>query len=97
MQLPDVNVLIALFDPAHVHHESAHLWFTTARGAGWAACPITENGFIRVVSNPAYPTVAPSVSEFCRDEHHRFLPKLERALAGTGCEHVVHMPAFKRR
>lgn len=81
MQLPDVNVLIALFDPAHVHHESAHLWFETARGDGWATCPITENGFVRVVSNPGYPTVAPSVceaidklTEFCRDKHHRFVP-----------------------
>lgn len=53
--LLDVNVLVALFDPAHVHHEPAHQWFGVHRGDGWAACPITENGFLRVVSNPTYP------------------------------------------
>jgi len=53
--LLDVNVLVALFDPVHVHHELAHRWFTQERTAGWATCPLTENGFVRVLSNPAYP------------------------------------------
>jgi toxin-antitoxin system PIN domain toxin len=53
--LLDVNVLVALFDPLHVHHELAHSWFAGARAAGWASCPITENGLVRVVANPAYP------------------------------------------
>lgn len=53
--LLDVNVLIALFDPEHVHHEAAHDWFEVRRGDGWATCPITENGFVRVASNPNYP------------------------------------------
>ena len=52
--LLDVNVLVALFDPDHVHHEVAHDWFADHRGQGWATCPITENGFVRIVSNPAY-------------------------------------------
>ncbi|MEJ2206616.1 MAG: PIN domain-containing protein [Gemmatimonadota bacterium] len=64
--LLDVNVLVALFDPEHVHHEAAHRWFAGARSAGWATCPLTENGLVRVVSNPAYPgrrtTVADAVS-----------------------------------
>ena len=55
IHLLDVNVLVALFDPVHVHHEAAHAWFAHARGSGWASCPMTENGFVRVVSNPAYP------------------------------------------
>jgi toxin-antitoxin system PIN domain toxin len=50
----DVNVLVALFDPDHVHHEAAHGWFAANRDAGWATCPLTENGLIRVLSNPAY-------------------------------------------
>ena len=53
--LLDVNVLVALFDPGHIHHDPAHNWFSEARGAGWATCPMTENGFVRVISNPAYP------------------------------------------
>ena len=52
--LLDVNVLVALFDPDHVHHETAHDWFAEHREQGWATCPLTENGFVRVVSNPAY-------------------------------------------
>lgn len=53
--LLDVNVLVALFDPTHLHHEVAHRWFGSVREAGWASCPVTENGFLRVLSNPAYP------------------------------------------
>ena len=53
--LLDVNVLVALFDPMHIHHEAAHEWFGRNRSQGWATCPLTENGFIRVVSNPHYP------------------------------------------
>jgi toxin-antitoxin system PIN domain toxin len=53
--LLDVNVLVALFDGAHTHHEVAHEWFAAQRELGWATCPLTENGFVRVLSNPAYP------------------------------------------
>jgi uncharacterized protein len=52
-----VNVLVALFDPDHVHHELAHDWFADQKAHGWATCPMTENGCIRVLTNPAY--VAP--------------------------------------
>lgn len=53
--LLDVNVLVALFDPAHAHHETAHRWFGPNRASGWATCPLTENGLVRVISNPSYP------------------------------------------
>ena len=53
--LLDVNVLIALIDPAHVGHDAAHRWFEKERGAPWATCPLTENGVIRIVSHPRYP------------------------------------------
>ena len=63
--LLDVNVLVALFDPGHLHHEAAHHWFASAREEGWATCPMTQNGLVRVISNPAYPgrrtTVADAV------------------------------------
>lgn len=55
--LLDVNVLVALFDPAHPDHEDAHQWFGRNRKRGWATCPLTINGCVRVLSNPAYPTV----------------------------------------
>lgn len=58
VSLLDVNVLVALFDPDHLHHEFAHDWFADHRGQGWATCSITENGLVRILSNPAYgPTV----------------------------------------
>lgn len=53
--LLDVNVLIALIDPGHVAHNNAHDWFAATGQAGWATCPITENGVIRILGNPKYP------------------------------------------
>lgn len=49
--LLDVNVLIALAWPNHVHHHAARRWFDTAAGEGWATTPVTELGFVRVSSN----------------------------------------------
>lgn len=53
--LLDVNLLLALTDPMHVHHESAHRWFAEKGRKAWATCPLTENGFIRIASHPTYP------------------------------------------
>jgi toxin-antitoxin system PIN domain toxin len=52
--LLDVNLLVALFDPDHIHHTLAHDWFADHRSAGWATCATTENGFVRVLANPHY-------------------------------------------
>ncbi len=52
--LLDVNVLVALFDPDHIHHDLAHDWFAEQRPVGWATCPLTENGLVRVLSHPRY-------------------------------------------
>ena len=52
--LLDVNVLVALFDPDHIHNEAAHNWFSANRQGGWATCPITENGLVRILANAAY-------------------------------------------
>ena len=51
--LLDVNVLIALAWPNHVHHAAARTWFEERREGGWATCPLTEAGFVRVSCNPA--------------------------------------------
>lgn len=50
--LLDVNVLIALTWPTHVHHAAARRWFDHNSSSGWATCPITQLGFVRVSSNP---------------------------------------------
>jgi toxin-antitoxin system PIN domain toxin len=52
--LLDVNTLVALFDEAHIHHIAAHEWFAEKGADGWATCPITENGLLRILSHPAY-------------------------------------------
>jgi len=77
--LLDVNVLIALFDPGHIHHDTAHDWFAAVGSRAWATCPLTENGFVRILSNPAYPgrrtTVADAVERLgllARSEQHVF-------------------------
>jgi toxin-antitoxin system PIN domain toxin len=53
--LLDVNVLIALVDPAHVQHEGVHEWFGRIGSQAFATCPITENGLLRIVGHPKYP------------------------------------------
>jgi len=50
--LLDLNVLIALAWPSHLHHSAAHHWFVEHQGVGWATCPITQSGFVRLSSNP---------------------------------------------
>ncbi|MGJ7908282.1 TA system VapC family ribonuclease toxin [Actinopolyspora sp. H202] len=54
--LLDVNVLLALLDSDHVDHKRAHEWLDADGTAGWASCSITENGFVRVISQPRYPS-----------------------------------------
>lgn len=77
--LLDVNVLVALFDPAHVHHEAAHAWFRINLRHRWATCALTENGLVRILSSPGYPgrrtTVADAAARlqtFCSSREHIF-------------------------
>jgi uncharacterized protein len=53
--LLDVNVLIALVDPAHIQHDGVHEWFGRIGHRAFATCPITENGLVRIVGHPKYP------------------------------------------
>ena len=50
----DVNVLLSLFDAGHIHHAPASTWWALHKSAGWASCPLTQNGFVRVISKPGY-------------------------------------------
>ena len=79
--LLDVNVLIALIDPAHVQHDAAHDWFSRLGHSAWASCPLTENGVLRIVGHPRYPNspgtpaaVAPLVSTLRALPGHVFWP-----------------------
>jgi len=52
--LLDLNSLIALADPDHEHHHVMQAWFQCTEKADWGVCPLTEAGFVRVATNPAY-------------------------------------------
>lgn len=92
--LPDVNVLIALLDPDHIHHEDAHQWFGAHAGK-WAVCPITINGCARVLGNPRYsphrPLTVRSVlsllHDFCSSARCEFWPDELSLLDGSLFRH----------
>ncbi len=94
--LLDVNVLIALLDAGHLHHALASEWLQQEVDKGWASCPITQNGCLRVMSQPSYPDtlpvgqVAARLREATLDASHEFWPADLNLLA----EQVIHWPAI---
>jgi uncharacterized protein len=78
--LLDVNVLIALLDSDHASHDTAIRWFAKHAPEGWASCPITQNGCIRIMSNQGYPNPLPvqavieRLTEACDELIHEFWP-----------------------
>lgn len=76
--LLDVNVLIALLDSAHVLHGRALEWYSKHARLGWASCPITQNGCVRVMSSPSYANsrhigeVARRLADACENPLHEF-------------------------
>lgn len=78
--LLDVNVLVALLDSGHIHHAVATQWLSDHLDAGWASCPLTQNGCIRILSQAAYPNRAPvaevasRLSEATAHPAHHFWP-----------------------
>jgi hypothetical protein len=100
--LLDVNVLVALFDPVHIHHDHAHEWFAENRASGWATCPITENGMVRVLSNPSYPgrwtTVKDAIERlelFRRSGGHTFWPD-SVSLRDKALIRPVHLQGYRQ-
>ena len=78
--LLDINVLLALFDADHVDHTRTREWLGAEIGHGWASCAITQNGFLRVISQPRYPSPVPvaraaeRLSHATQSEYHDFWP-----------------------
>lgn len=78
--LLDINVLLALLDSDHIEHERARAWIDREITSGWASCAITQNGFVRVISQPRYPSpVSPKeaidvLDQACSEPHHLFWP-----------------------
>jgi uncharacterized protein len=78
--LLDVNVLIALLDADHSLHERAFEWFGVHARGGWASCPISQNGCLRIMSHPGYPNPLPvaavmeRLAAATRSSYHQFWP-----------------------
>ena len=78
--LLDVNVLIALLDQDHALHLRAMSWFASHATEGWASCPITQNGCMRIMSHPGYPNalavraVMQRLAEATKSVVHEFWP-----------------------
>ena len=76
--LLDVNVLIALLDSDHTSHGVALMWFAKHAREGWASSPITQNGCVRIMSNPSYPNALPvqavmkRLADACEEDVHEF-------------------------
>lgn len=73
----DVNVLIALLDPEHLRHDAVHAWWSVNAAPGWATCPITENGFIRIVTQSGYPSRLPMAEALQRLSRETMRPDHE--------------------
>ena len=78
--LLDVNVLIALLDRQHEHHQAALRWLEENVQHGWATCAVTENGVLRIMSQPNYAhpwqidVVAEALVDLTDTERHEFWP-----------------------
>ena len=78
--LLDVNVLVALLDRTHLHHRVATDWLAANVSRGWAACPLTQNGCVRILSLPSYrnaqapSAVADRLGQATGNKSHEFWP-----------------------
>ncbi len=97
--LLDINVLIALLDSDHPFHESASSWLKTQIASGWASCPLTQNGCVRIMSQPGYPNAVPAsviierLRDAVADPSHVFWPDNVSLLdPGTVDATQVHGP-----
>jgi len=87
--LLDVNVLIALLDQGHLHHAAARDWLSRNVKQGWASCPLTQNGCIRILSQSAYPGALPPAAVAARlaaatsTDWHEFWPDSLSLLDGS--------------
>jgi len=101
--LLDVNVIIALLDPDHAFHERAHAWWAANMKHGWASCPLTENGVVRIMSNPGYSQktrftpgdLIGRLRTFAGQSDHEFWPddislREEKIFAPRATNHAAH-------
>lgn len=88
--LLDLNSLIALADPDHEFHQAVHKWFQSFGKSDWGVCPLTESGFVRVTTKPAYRPASRTIAQatailadFARGPGYRYWPITENWSALT--------------
>ena len=97
--LLDISVLLALLDRDHVLHERGRQWFEEEVRHGWASCAVTQNGFVRILSQPGYPSPVPTGSAMrllaaaTAAAYHEYWPSDLSILDETVFDHArIHGP-----
>ena len=80
--LLDINVLLAMLWPRHIFFQHASRWFAAHRGVGWATCPMSQSGLVRLYAQPAVMGVEISpqdamevLEKTCAETDHVFWPQ----------------------
>jgi len=77
--LLDVNVLISFLDENHKHHAATMGWWSQNEDP-WASCPITQNGYLRIVTQEKYSNTISfneaikKLTQVVSSPGHEFLP-----------------------
>jgi uncharacterized protein len=97
--LLDVNALIALVDTGHQFHQTVKAWMVAHSTQGWATCPLTQNGCVRIISQTGYSkpspvqTVIEILQSICASSHHHFWPDDLSLLDAAAFDHnKIHGP-----
>lgn len=99
--LLDVNVLLALLDIDHVDHLRARHWLTDNIAGGWASCALTQNGFVRILSQPRYPNPVPVaeamglLARATETAHHEYWP-CSTSLLDLGLVDSKHLLGYRQ-
>ena len=78
--LYDTSCLIVLLDKNHVSHQTVAAWHIDNMAQGWLSCPLTQNGCLRILSQPSYANTVSITEAFellqaaVSTEHHQFIP-----------------------
>jgi predicted nucleic acid-binding protein len=87
--LLDVNVIIALLDSGHFMHTSACTWLERNLDQGWATCPLTQTGVVRIMAQPAYPNTQPAQQVAARLAEALTIPAMPSGPSKSACSRRV--------
>jgi hypothetical protein len=101
--LPDVNVLLALAWPNHQFHQPARSWYQAEGAEQWSTCGVTQLGFIRLSSNPAFTPYAKTpleavllLREWTQEPGHAFVGELPATTGGEYERVATRLQGYKQ-